>query len=222
MKTAWLKLLLLAVAVIGLLLLLRHLRVDVLHLTPTQIKVFVGGFGVWAPAIFLLIYGQPLVPLPITILTMAAGLLFGLWGGIAIALTGTVARACSQFTVARLLGRDAVAGFLQKRVQFLEQHIAAQGFKTVLLVRIIPNVPFDMQNYALGFSSVHFSPYAVGTLLGVTPWTVAFVYVGSVLMDARKAPLAITLTILLLALPLLLMWRRRPAAPSAGSPPASP
>ena len=55
------------------------------------------------------------------------------------------------------------------------------------MVRLIPNFPFDMQNYGLGFSQVRFGPFALGTFLGIIPGSFAFVYLGYSLTDLRHA-----------------------------------
>ena len=52
--------------------------------------------------------------------------------------------------------------------------------------RLIPNAPFDLQNYGLGCSSVRFLPYAAGTFLGLIPNVAAFVYLGYALTDPAR------------------------------------
>jgi uncharacterized membrane protein YdjX (TVP38/TMEM64 family) len=155
-------------------------------------------FGAWAPLVYLVIYGQPLVPLPVSVLAISGGLAFGsLWGTLA-ALGGGSLRACTQFGVARSLGRDAVKKLLQGRIAALNQTIRGQGFSVVLLIRVIPNLPYDMQNYLLGCSDVRFGPYALATFLGIIPSSFAFAYLGNSLTDhgqAWKLLLAILLVI---------------------------
>ena len=143
-------------------------------------------FGAWAPAIYLLLFGQPLVPLPISIIMIAGGLAFGpLWGGLA-ALVGASIRACTQFGLARWLGRKRIARRFTGRLSLLHRMIRGDGFHAVLLIRLIPNVPFDLQNYGLGLSHVRFGSYALATMLGLLPGTLAFVYLGDSLTDSRQ------------------------------------
>ena len=213
MKIAWIKFLALAAVIAALVLLLKAMGLDVMRLTPEQIRAFVRPFGPWAPLGYLAVYSQPLVPLPASIMMMAAGLVFGVWQGLAMALVGATARACSQFAVARLMGRDAVAGFLKGRAQRLEQQIAAKGFVTVVLVRLIPNFPSDIQNYGLGCSSVRFWPYALGTWVGLMPWTAAFVYLGSVLTDLRRIVLVLALLVAV-SVAMIVLRSRPPSATS--------
>jgi uncharacterized membrane protein YdjX (TVP38/TMEM64 family) len=184
--STWIKLGAFLLLVIGLGWVLKALGVDFTQVTPERIRGFVLSFGIWAPAIYLLAYGQPIVPLPASVMTITGGLAFGpLWGALA-ALGGATVRACSEFLVARLLGREAVAKLLKGKVAELNQKIGAHGFKTVLLIRLIPNLPFDVQNYGLGFSQVRFSPYALASFLGMIPGSFAYVYLGYSLTDPKQ------------------------------------
>lgn len=179
-------------------------------ITPDRVRTFVLSFGVWAPTIYLLLYAQPIVPVPASLMTISAGLAFGsLWGTLA-SLVGATTRACLQFLIAKRLGRDTIAKWLKGRIATLDQQIGRNGFRAVMLVRLIPNFPFDIQNYGLGCSRVGFAPFAWGTLCGLVPGTLAFVYLGDSLTDPKqlwKLALAILLIIAIIFLPRL--WERR-------------
>ena len=186
MRSAWAGVAALVLVVLGLVWALRAMGIDVTALTPETVRGFVLSFGIWAPAIYLLAYGQPLVPLPASVMTITGGLAFGpLWGTLA-AVAGATTRACGQFLIARLLGREAVAALLKGRVASLDARLGRNSFLAVLVIRFVPNLPFDVQNYGLGFSRVRFAPFALATLLGILPWSFAFVYLGDSLIDAAN------------------------------------
>ena len=186
MRSAWAGVAALVLVVLGLVWALRAMGIDVTALTPETVRGFVLSFGIWAPAIYLLVYGQPLVPLPASVMTITGGLAFGpLWGTLA-AVAGATTRACGQFLIARRLGREAVAALLKGRVASLDARLGRNSFLAVLVIRFVPNLPFDVQNYGLGFSRVRFVPFAFATLLGILPWTFAFVYLGYSLIDAAN------------------------------------
>lgn len=203
-RTALLKAGLFVLIVAGIVCGLHAVGVDVWRVTPDRVRSYVLSFGALAPAIYLIAYGQPLIPLPASIMTLTGGLAFGpLWGSLA-AVTGATTRACGQFFLARLLGRDAVAQLLGGRVAAFDKKISENAFHAVLLIRLIPNVPFDMQNYGLGFSTVSFGPYALATFLGVIPGACALVYLGHSLTDLRqiwKLAVAILLVVGLMVIP---------------------
>ncbi len=119
----WLKLGLLLLILVGLGWGLKALGIDVTQVNPERIREFVLGFGIWAPAVYLLAYGQPFVPLPASVMTITGGLAFGpLWGS-AAALSGATVRASTQFLVARMLGRGAVEKLLKGKAESLDQKI---------------------------------------------------------------------------------------------------
>ena len=162
------------------------LGVDPSQVTPERVRAYVLSFGLWAPVMYVLIYGQPIVPLPATIMMATSGLAFGPVWGMLLALMSGTSRGCGQLLIARFLGREAVAKLLRGRASALDQKIGAHGFKAVLLVRLIPNVPFDIQNYAFGVSKVRFAPYALGTFLGIIPHSFAYAYLGYSLTDPQQ------------------------------------
>lgn len=196
----------------------RAAGVDVRQITPERVRAVVLSFGAWAPLIYLVGYGQPIVPLPASVMTVTGGLAFGPWWGAAAALGGATLRACSQFLVARLLGREAVARLLKGKVAQLDQQIGDHGFRTVLLIRIIPNLPFDVQNYGLGFSKVRFRPFAAASVLGMIPGTFAYVYLGYSLTDPAQLWKLGMAVLLVIGLMVATAWWRRRAAVARGAP----
>lgn len=217
---SWWKLGLLAVLLAGAWWFVRALGIDLTRLSAERIRQFVLSFGGLAPLAYLVSYGQPIVPLPASIMTVAAGLAFGpVWGTAAALGAGTV-RACSAFLIARLLGRETVEKLLHGHVAKLDQTISRNGFQAVLLIRLIPNLPFDMQNYGLGFTKVTFSAFALATLLGMIPWSVALVVLGDSLADpAQVWKLWLSMAALIALALLAIVWRRRHVAVSVGGDP---
>lgn len=193
---------------------LRAFGFDVTQFTPERVRDVVRSFGAWAPLIYLMVYGQPIIPLPASIMTIAGGLAFGpVWGMLA-ALGGATTRASSQFAVARLLGREAVAKLLKGGVAQLDQKIGERSFSAVLLIRLIPNFPFDMQNYGLGFSRVRFVPYALATFLGIMPASFAFVYLGYSLTNPKQIwKLLLAIVLILGLMKVTSVWKKRHPAP---------
>ena len=185
-RTTWWKLGIALALAAGVVWGLHALGVDFQQLTPEQVREFIRSFGVWAPAIYLLAYGQPLVPLPASIMTGLGGALFGRGWGTLAALIGATLRAAMEFLVARLLGRDVVAKLLKGQVAALDQKLGQNSFRAVFLIRLIPNLPFDIQNYGFGFSQVRPAPYLAATFLGIMPGCFVFVYLGESLTDPKQ------------------------------------
>jgi uncharacterized membrane protein YdjX (TVP38/TMEM64 family) len=150
-----------------------------------QLPVFaawVQSLGVWGPLVFVLGYAVAVVAfIPGSVLTLAAGAIFGLGAGIAYALAGAVLGATLAFLVARYAARSIVEERIGRSPRFaaVNDAVASQGRKVVLLLRLSPVVPFNVLNYALGVTRVRFADYVVASV-GMVPGTVLYVYYGTV------------------------------------------
>lgn len=166
---------------------LSAMGVDVTRLSPERLRATVLSYGAWAPLAYLIIFGQPFVPLPGSVMLALAGVVFGKAGGAVAGLAGAMLRAAAGFAIARRLGREAVARLLHKHVARLDEKLGEHAFKAVFLIRLLPNVPFDIQNYGLGFSRVRFGPYVLATALGMAPVAVAYACFGDSLAGPTQA-----------------------------------
>ena len=116
--------------------------------------------GIWAPALFVVL--QVLVtvpPVPRTIFTVAAGLLFGAATGVVLAVTATAAAAVLAFWLVRLTGGGLVERFADRGpVVWTSRRLDRSGLLAVTSLRLIPAIPFSVLNYAAGLSGVRFVP----------------------------------------------------------------
>ena len=179
----WVKLGILVAGLVAVVASFRMVGVDWSHLTPDQVRATVQAFGWWAPVIYVLAFGQPVIPLPGSIMAMAGGLLFGLGGGFFAAWIAAILRGCGQFVLARVCGREAIAGLLRGRLAAWDERMGRDGFQTVFWIRLLPNVPYDIQNFGLGCSRVPFRTFFFATVLGLIPGLIVWTYLGYTLSD---------------------------------------
>ena len=136
--------------------------------------------GVWGPALFFALYtGLALIPCPKALLTAAGGALFGLWAGAGLALAAALVGAMISFGVGRLLGREAVDRLIRGRLARVDALLSDHGLSAVLVVRLVPLVPFIAINYASGLSGVRFRHYVLGSALGMVPGSLAYAALGA-------------------------------------------
>lgn len=148
--------------------------------TVTELHAQVAAAGGWAPAVFIAGYVvATLLLLPKNILSAAAGLAFGLPLGSAIVWVGAMLGAIASFWLGRALGRDGVARLAGRHLVRLDDLVRRHGVLAVLVVRLIPVVPFTAINYGSGLTAVGFPAYLLATGLGIVPGTVAYVAVGA-------------------------------------------
>ncbi|XP_030486638.2 uncharacterized protein LOC115703389 [Cannabis sativa] len=142
--------------------------------------------GPWGPIVLAIAY-VPLTVLavPASILTLGGGYLFGLPLGLVADSIGATIGATAAFILGRTIGRSYVISKLKNYPKFEAVAIAIQrsGFKIVLLLRLVPLLPFNMLNYLLSVTPVRIEEYVVATWLGMMPITFTLVYIGTTLKD---------------------------------------
>ena len=190
-------------------------------LNPAAVQDAVRTAGMWAPALFVVLQVMVTVPpVPRTIFTVAAGLLFGAATGVVLAVTATAAAAVLAFWLVRLTGGGLVERFADRGpVLWTRRRLDRSGLLAVTSLRLIPAIPFSVLNYAAGLSGVRFTPFLLGTVLGTAPGTVALVILGDA-VTGRVPPalLAVSVTGGLVGLIGALVAARRPTEPTAPSP----
>ncbi len=146
---------------------------------------WVNGLGVWGPIVFVVGYIAAAVAfLPGSILTLAAGAIFGIVKGTVFVFVGATLGAAAAFLVARHLARGAVEKKLigNERFAAIDRAVAEQGRKIVFLVRLSPVFPYNLLNYALGLTQIRFVDFVVASI-GMIPGTLLYVYYGKLAGD---------------------------------------
>ena len=125
---------------------------------------------------------------PGTILTVAAGFVFGLPVGVGLVSLSSVLGAASAFLVGRYLARDWVQTRVATMPRFdaLDRATQADGFLIVLLVRLSPLFPFNATNYGFGLTGVRFRDYFLASWIGMLPGTILYVYIGTLALDLAE------------------------------------
>lgn len=146
---------------------------------------WVQGLGAWGPIVFVAGYVVATVCLiPGSLLTLAAGAIFGLPRGVAFVLIGATLGATAAFLVSRYVARRVIERRVGANPRFaaIDTAIGAQGRRIVFLLRLSPVVPFTLLNYALGLTQVRLADF-VAASVGMVPGTVLYVYYGKLAGD---------------------------------------
>jgi uncharacterized membrane protein YdjX (TVP38/TMEM64 family) len=150
-----------------------------------RFAAWVDGLGVWGPAVFIFGYVVAAVAfVPASLLTLAAGAIFGLTRGAAYVFVAAVLASSIAFLIARHLARHAIERRVAGNPRFaaVDRAVGAQGRKIVFLLRMSPVFPFNLLNYGLGLTRVRFVDYVVASL-GMIPGTLLYVYYGKLAGD---------------------------------------
>ncbi|MFO7766723.1 MAG: TVP38/TMEM64 family protein [Pelovirga sp.] len=142
--------------------------------------------GAWAALLFVSIMAAVVVLLlPGVLLTTGAGLVFGVIEGSVYVVVGTTLGATIAFLMARyLFGQHARSFVLSRaRLKLLSEELTPQGWKIVLLTRLIPFFPSKLSNYFFGLTSFSLPGFVGGSLIGFIPFSIHNVYLGSIAVD---------------------------------------
>jgi uncharacterized membrane protein YdjX (TVP38/TMEM64 family) len=177
-----------------------------------SIAALVERLGAWGIAIYAIMYiGGVIFLAPAEIMSIAGGLIFGLWG-IPLVIVLAAIGATFDFLISRYLLRAQVRVFVQKRavLEAVDRAVKEESWKLVLLLRLNPLVPFNLQNYVFGVTDIGLLPYAAATFFGIMPGTAAYVYLGTLgrLAAAGNEPSGLKIASLGVALvaTVLLAW----------------
>ena len=139
------------------------------------------GLGIWGVAIFAGVFiVATLVLAPDWPLAVAAGMVYGLWA-VPVVLAAAIVAASLAFLVARYVARHRIRAMLATSRKFaaVDNAVTEEGWKIVVLLRLSPLVPFNVQNYLFGITDIPLPHYLAATFVGIIPGTVVFVYLGA-------------------------------------------
>jgi uncharacterized membrane protein YdjX (TVP38/TMEM64 family) len=142
---------------------------------------WIDNLGAIAPIAFISIYIIATVAfLPGSILTLGAGVVFGIIQGSIYVFVGATIGATLAFLVGRYLARGWISQKIAGNQKFsaIDRAVGNEGLKIVLLTRLSPIFPFNLLNYGLGITGVALKDYVLGSV-GMIPGTIMYVYIGS-------------------------------------------
>ncbi len=146
---------------------------------------WIESLGPWGPVAFILIYIAAVVLfIPASILTLGAGVVFGLGEGALWVLLAANIAADLTFLLGRHIARNWIAHKMEASPKFkaIDEAVARDGWKIVALIRLAPVFPFSPMSYGFGLTRVPFWSYALANL-AMIPGTVMYVYFGSIARD---------------------------------------
>jgi uncharacterized membrane protein YdjX (TVP38/TMEM64 family) len=193
-----------------------------------RLRQWIDGYGAWAPAVFVVGYAlAELCFVPALPLTLLGGVAFGpVWGTVWVSIGATTGAALA-FLAARYAMRGAVARWVagNQRLSRIDAAVGEHGWRLLMVTRLVPLFPFNLQNFAYGLTRIPFRTFLVISWLCMLPGTAAYTIAAATLVDGR-GDLGRTLTylglagVLLVLLSLLPRWigaRSRAAGDLLGS-----
>lgn len=159
------------------------------YFTRDNVRMAVEHFrGAWyGPLIFIAAYAVGCIfAIPATVFVVSAGFIWGWLLGGTYSMIGGVLGATASFLVGRYLGEGLLLRFgrLGQRVAKQVDHA---GFKSLLVLRLIPIFPFAVLNYGAGVAGVRLLDYVFATALGLAPSNFVFAYCADALFNGTMS-----------------------------------
>lgn len=160
--------------------------------TPQQLQALISRSGSWAAIAYIGLFTLlPAFFFPVAVLALAGGLLFGLWWGSVYTFVGAILNCTLMFLLARYAGREKVEDLIQKKLspswqQRLQNLNSRGGFVLLVILRLIPAVPYNLINYAFGLTAMSWRTYIIGSAIGIIPGTLAFINIGDKALDVTS------------------------------------
>jgi len=174
------------------------------------IKEFVQGFGIYAPLIFIILFTlAPLIFFPDGILALSGGLIFGFgWGSVYI-IIGALCGGTLSFYLARLYGKKMHEKLSHEKLINFQKSVKKHGFIMILLLRLVPLVPFNIISYSAGFSTIRYRDFFFATLLGMSPGVLVYANIGaqSLAFGSREFYISVGLLVVLVVVSMVLKQR---------------
>ncbi len=213
----WVRPLVLVLGLVGILVLA---RVTGAGARVGEVRDWILSLGAWAPVVFVLVYAAAVVAaVPGSVLTVAAGAMFGSVVGVVLVSIASTLGATGAFIVARFLARGSVVRWLEGNEKFanLDRLTRDHGAIIVAITRLVPLFPFNLLNYGFGLTRVPLRTYVVWSWLCMLPGTVLYVVGADAVTTALsqgRVPwvLVIALVVTIAALTLIVRRARRTLA----------
>ncbi|AGB41124.1 hypothetical protein Halha_1176 [Halobacteroides halobius DSM 5150] len=148
---------------------------------PQLLKSAIDGLGFWGPVVFILMWiASAIFLLPGGALGLVGGLLFGPWMGTLYTIFGATIGAVCAFLAGKYVARDMVKGMVENnpKLQKIDQGVEEEGWRFLMLTRLVPIFPYNVQNYVYALTSIDLLSYTVATFVFMLPGCLAFSFAG--------------------------------------------
>jgi uncharacterized membrane protein YdjX (TVP38/TMEM64 family)/rhodanese-related sulfurtransferase len=146
---------------------------------PAVIENAIGSLGPWGPAAHVALFALGTVLfIPGALFALAGGVLFGPVWGTLLNLAGATLGATAAFLVARYVAADWVRRKAGGKLERIIKGVEAEGWRFVALTRLVPLIPFNLLNYALGLTRIPVVAYILASLICMAPGALAYSWLG--------------------------------------------
>lgn len=171
-------------------------------LSPQALRDYFQAKGSAAAIYYILAFTiLPAFFFPVTPLAVASGLAFSFWHGVLYTLIGALLNISLTFWLSRSLGQERFQNLIIKHdsrgwVKNYLQSGQTKSFYILLLLRLMPVVPFTLLNYASGLGQISYGSYVLASLTGMLPGTLVMVNLGDKVLDTGSPQFYLSLLLM--------------------------
>ncbi|MBQ6775992.1 MAG: TVP38/TMEM64 family protein [Synergistaceae bacterium] len=157
-------------------------------------------FVAMAGYVVLTSFGCVVLAMPGAFFALAAGLLFEPLTGTLLCLVAATLGAVLAFLAGRYFLKDSLRPMLEKNKvlkKFLFDDVQHSGIILLMVTRLVPLFPYNLQNFAYGLTDIGLVPYTVYTFLFMAPGAAMFTLGAAGLGDAEKRQIYFFLALVL-------------------------
>jgi uncharacterized membrane protein YdjX (TVP38/TMEM64 family) len=179
--------------------------------SPQEFRNWIMQWGLLAPFLFILLYTvRPFVLFPSSIFAITSGLSFGFYWGCLYTYLGSLGGGLVTYYAVNRLGRFKKSKqWKNERYNKIRSNIEREGFRYVLLLRLLPVLNYDLVSYLTSITKVKFKDYAIATAIGIIPGTIAYTYLGTSMTSQSKEVIWIGTTLLFVIVGLPLIFKKK-------------
>ena len=142
----------------------------------------------WAiPAYFVIYALLDIFFIPTQFLSIAAVLMWGWIRGGTVELFAATLGAIPPYLIARSTLRDWIIARLETHRRTAEI-LDREGFTLLLLLRVVPIIPYTPLNYIAGLTSLGLRQYVLATFIGILPSTFIFAWFVQAMAEGVMQP----------------------------------
>jgi uncharacterized membrane protein YdjX (TVP38/TMEM64 family) len=199
------------------------------HLSREHIRGTIGQLrDLWyGPIVLIGLYAVGCVfAVPASLFILASGVIWGWKLGGLYTMVGGVLGATATFLVGRFLGEGVLRRF-GRLGRVVEKQVDHAGFKSLLVLRLIPIFPFAVLNYGAGVAGVRLADFVFATALGLAPSNFVFAYSADSLFNGtmtegdalKRLAIVVVLILAVVFVPMLIKKRMKRESREVGPAP---
>jgi uncharacterized membrane protein YdjX (TVP38/TMEM64 family) len=179
--------------------------------SPNDFRDWIMQWGLLAPVLFIVLYTlRPFVLFPSSIFAITSGLSFGFYRGCLYTYLGSLGGGLITYFAINRLGRFKKSKqWKNERYEKIRSNIEKEGFRYVLLLRLLPVLNYDLVSYLTSITNIKFKDYAAATAIGIIPGTLAYTYLGTSMTAGSKEVVWIGTTLLFVLVGIPLLFKRK-------------